>query len=56
MQTLLHQYDVGPYVRQLQEGGSMKEFDFIRWMVELCEDGDIETAISEMKTWIGEEE
>ena len=34
----------------------MKEFDFIRWMIELCEDGDIETAITEMKTWIGEEE
>ncbi len=34
----------------------MKEYDFIRWMIELCEDGDIETAISEMKAWVGDEE
>jgi len=34
----------------------MKEYDFIKWMIELCEDGDIESAIAEMKMWIGEEE
>ncbi len=40
----------------LLQVGTMKEIDFIRWMIELLEDDNVDFAISELKAWIGEEE